>query len=220
MLTATRAAPGEPPEWLSASERESVAQAKERAGDYCRGLGNAVAEDLEQTVAEVWSGEDILQEVQPTKRSRRLDIIRAKVAEAMTTHRDADQLARDLADATGDFGHNWKRIARTELQSVYNEGVLIAAAKVYGTATRIARIPESGACPHCKRLLLGEDGNPIVWRAEVLIANGVNVGRKPVDWKATVFAIHPHCFCGTISVPPGDFYVTPAGAIRKIGEAP
>lgn len=208
-----------PPAWLAPTEQAAWTQAKTRAGEYARGLGNRAASDLESVVAEVWAGEDIVQEVLPGKRSERLQLVRDLVANAVESHRDPAQLARELADATGDYAHNWSRIAETELQAVFNEGCVIGAIQVYGAEARIARVPESDACEDCKRVFTdGETGRPIVWPVKDLIANGVNVGRKRDQWLASVYPCHPRCKCGTITVPPGPFYVTKHGAIRRDGE--
>lgn len=211
---------GQPPAWLAPTEAAAWGQARTRAGEFARGLGNAAAEDMEKTIAEVWDGEDIVQEVMPGRRAERLDILRDLVANAMETHRDAGQLARDLADATGDYSHNWQRIAETELQGAFNEGVVIAAGQTWGQEARIARIPESGACDNCTRLFLDDSGRPRIWTIAEIVANGTNVGKKAKDWLACVWPIHPRCRCSTISVPPGPYYVTAGGAIRRIGEEP
>ena len=56
-------------------------------------------------------------------------------------------------------------------------------------------------CEHCKRLFLGPDGKPYIWRLADLQAFGTNVGRKTRDWQPTVGTVHPNCQCQMIRIP-------------------
>ena len=49
-------------------------------------------------------------------------------------------------------------------------------------------------CQHCKRLHLGPDGQPRIFKLRELERNGTNFGRKARDWLPVVGATHPHCF--------------------------
>jgi hypothetical protein len=207
------AAPIQAPDWLRGPKVGAWQQAVSRAGDYARGLGNEAAGKLEDRLTEAWAGEDILAEVDAQKREQTLQIIREKTAEAISTHLDAGQLARDLADATENWAHNWDRVAKTELQGAYNEGVILDAAEAYGGEAQIARIPESNACADCLRLFLDGDGLPIIWTVGEIVGNGTNVGRHKNAWVATAWPVHPNCQCDTITVPPG-FYVLRGGQLR------
>lgn len=217
----------EAPGWLAPMERAAYVQAKTRAGEFCRGLGNAAGHELERAVAEEWSGEDIVQEVQPDRRRGRIETIRTAVSDALAGGKDAKELARDLANATGDWSHNWERVARTELQGAYNEGVVIDALQTHGPDAQVARVPETGACEHCLRLFLA-DGRPQVFPVRELVGNGTNVARKPGQWRATIWPIHPHCLPadaqittarGSVAihaVVPGDWVATPDRTWRRV----
>ena len=104
---------------------------------------------------------------------------------------------------TGDYARNWRRIARTELQGVANDGAAIEALRTYGAEARVARIPNADACPDCRRLFLGDDGKPRIFTVAELVGNGVNVGRARRDWVASLWPVHPNCNCTTQSIPPG-----------------
>lgn len=211
------AMPGAPPEWLTPRETKAYTQALGRAGEFCRGLGNNAAQQVESDIAERWAGEDIEKEVLPAKRQERLDIIRQLTADAVATHKDAGQLARDLADATEDWGHNWARIARTEMQGSFNESVVLDAFDNYGNEAQIAGLSESGACDSCRELFLDGKGLPIVFPIHALVANGTNVGKKQSQWKATIWPIHPNCQCSRVVVPPG-FMVLSDGRLKRLGK--
>lgn len=193
--------PGKPPPGVPV---RSYGDAVHRIGMYCRGLGNQWSDALQDWIGERWEG-DVLEKVpRPGTREAVVDKIRRVVKDAWETDRSASHLAHKLAKETGDFGRNWRRIAETELQALFNETVLQQGVERWGDMARVARIPESDACEDCKRLLIDPDtGKPVIWEAEKLLANGVNVGKTKAGWKATLFPIHPRCRCGTLVIPPG-----------------
>lgn len=133
--------------------------------------------------------------------------VRDMVRDAIANGDDWGTLRDDLDVRYGVWTRDWQRVARTELQGAYNEGVIAASAARYGSGARVARIPEIDACGHCRRLFLDE-GIPRVFDLSTIVRNGTNVGRKPEDWRATVWPIHPNCLL------PGTAVLTPTGARR------
>ena len=206
--------PPPPPEWMSTAERGAYQRTVMRAGEYARGLGNALAAELSDVVAEGWQGEEIIEEVIPEQRDTMLAILRDEAANEQMTSRDARRLAGTLADRTGYYAHNWFRIAQTELQASHNEGRVIYAQETYGDEARVARIPESGACAYCVEAFTDETGKPRIFSVTELRDNGVNVGRTRSEWLPTVFPLHPNCRCDTITVPAG-FIVLEDGRLRR-----
>ncbi len=192
-----------PPPGLDEATREAWIQARTRAGEYARGLGNYVAEDIGQLVAEEWDGEHIATEASAEQRAAGARIIREETADAVAGGLSSEKLASNLANRTGDYARNWRRIARTELQGVANDGAAIEALRTYGAEARVARIPNADACPDCRRLFLGDDGKPRIFTVAELVGNGVNVGRARRDWVASLWPVHPNCNCTTQSIPPG-----------------
>lgn len=204
----------EPPQWMSTAEKGAYIASLNRAGQYARGLGNTLAEELEDVLAERWRGTEIVEEVDPLKRERMIDIIREETARTTATTRDARQLAGVLADRSAYYAHNWQRIAVTELQGAHNEGRIIHAIETDGEGAQVARIPESDACEECLRVFTDQGGEIRVFNVIDLQNNGVNVGRTRSEWQATVFPVHPNCRCDTITVPHG-FTVLRDGSLRK-----
>jgi hypothetical protein len=192
-----------PPDWMGASDSYAYQQAVTRAGEYCRGLGNIAADTLDNKLGEVWDGEEIEEEVDAAQRAERIKIIQEKTGEALRSHRDEGKLASELGNATNEWGRNWERIARTELQGAYNEGHLLDAIESYGEEARVARVTETNACSHCLRLYRDGEGNPVIFPVEDLMANGTNVGKRPTSWVPTIWPLHPNCRCDTVVVPPG-----------------
>lgn len=191
-------------------------QAMRYAGLYARGLGQELAHDMEQVVQEEWDKEDIITEVDPELRARKLKVIQEETAREFTESKDYRSLTRKLAEKTGEYARNWERIARTELQAVYNDARVISGVKDFGSGTQIARIHESNACEDCKRLC-GPSQNPVVFSVQELFQNGTNVGKRRQDWSATIFPIHPNCRCDTVIVPPG-FTIEDGNMVRKKDE--
>ena len=169
--------PIQAPEWLSRSEGRAYEAAVERAGAYAKRLRDGAVDELEQ--------------------------IREATADAIAEADDPKELAVELMRRTGDWEHNWERIARTEIQGAYNEGRVMSAIESYGQEAQIAKITETGACRHCVRLHRGSDGNPNVFEVKQLIDNGTNVGKPKSSWQATIWPVHPNCRCDTVVVPPG-----------------
>ena len=205
--------PPPPPEWMSPAEVGAYQRATMRAGEYARGLGNMLSEELADVVAETWIGEEIVEEVLPEQRAEMLEIIREETGRELATSRDARRLAGTLADRSKYYAHNWQRIANTELQGAHNEGRVIASVQAHGEGAQVARVPNTGACDDCLRLVT-EEGRPRVFSVAELQQNGVNVGRSRDEWLATIFPIHPNCRCDLISVPP-DFEVLEDGRLHR-----
>lgn len=212
-LTYTERPPIEPPSWMSPAESAGYERALLRGGEYIRGLGNILHEDLSSVVAEVWDGEQIMAEADAPKRQERLGQLREELARSLATKRDARALAGALADRTEYYAHNWKRIATTEIQGSHNEGRIAHALRAYGDNAQVARIPETSACEYC-RAAFAPEGTPVVFRAMELLGNGTNVGRTRAQWLPTVWPMHPNCRCDTISVPFG-FVVSEDGTLEK-----
>lgn len=164
------------PEWMSPQEAGAWLSARTRAATYITQISDAA----------------------------RIEV-RAIVRDALADGDSWQKLSGKLAGAFASSGRDWERVARTELQGAYNEGVLAAGMTQFGGQARIARVPESDACKHCKRLFL-EDGKPKIFDAREIVRNGTNVGRKPDQWLATIWPIHPNCRCDTVSVPPGQVF--------------
>lgn len=128
--------------------------------------------------------------------------VRAMVAQAITDQLNWGEFTAKLNARLGAWSRDWQRVARTELQGAYNEGVLAAAMADRGRDARIARVPERDACEQCIRVFI-EDGRPRIFGVLEITRNGTNVGRHKDDWMATVWPIHPNCRCDTVHVPPG-----------------
>lgn len=112
----------------------------------------------------------------------------------------------DLKIALGhleeDWTRNWHRVSVTEKHNAMMLGLASQIRSESGDAlVAIRAMPD--ACEHCKRLHVGPDGQPRIFRLSQLEANGTNVGRKARDWLPVVGPVHPNCQCQLFEVPEG-----------------
>lgn len=191
-----------PPPGLPEATREAWIQARLRAGEYIRGLGNRISAFTPAVTREQWDGETPEAVPDPEARREKLDVVRRRVADAVAHGQGPAQLTSELGNAIREWSRDWKRIARTELQGVRNEGAVVYAFRTWGEDARVCRVPQRGACEHCLRLFLEPNGWPRVFTVRELVANGVNVGRKTSDWLATAYPVHPNCRCDVVVLPP------------------
>lgn len=168
---------------LTETELQAMRMARERAGQYLRGLGNRVQTDVQA----------VLVEADAHLRERLRSEVRSATAQAIARRETARELRSELGWRTGDWTRDWDRIARTEQQAALREGQADALRRRYGPDVLVARIPMPDACAHCRELHLGPDGQPRIFPLSVLTRNGTNVGRKVAEWRSTVGPVHPHC---------------------------
>lgn len=196
---------------LTSIERDAMAFARHRAGDYCRGLGNRVS----QQTGEILKRED------SNLRRQMLYEIKTATERNIAERETRKKLKSDLGWATKDWARDWQRIANTETHFAMQRGVAELYGKRYGEKSRVAVRAMPDACKDCNRLFVGSDKQPIIFRLGDLEANGTNVGRKAADWLPVVPPVHPHCQCQLIRVPDGwgfneDGQLVPDG---ELGEA-
>lgn len=188
---------------LDAVRRRAAEQAVDRAGIFCKRLGELTGGDFAQPTTERWRFDRILDEVDPVLRGNRLKAIRKNVQQALQDGWTPQQLAHALQVDTQDYARDWMRVAVTELQNAWNEGVGIVAVQKYGFDARIARIPETTACAKCLQLFLNADGEPISFLMHTLLKNGNNMNVPRTQWRPTLVALHPRCRCNCTILPPG-----------------
>lgn len=178
---------------LSPIETQAVKFAQLQAGQHCVGLGNRVGATVGSAAIEA----DAFQ------RQKLRDVIKTKTAENIAKRESLKKLKSELGWASRDWARDWQRIANTEKQNAMQRGVADHYGKRFGGDVRVAKRPMPDACKHCKRLHIGPDGQPRIFKLSELESNGTNVGRKAADWKAVVGTVHPHCQCQMVRIPTG-----------------
>ena len=178
---------------LSPIEQRAVQVAQHTAAQYAVGLGRRV--DLE-------TGQSALN-IDTQLQARMRDTIRTATAESIAKRQSAQQLKSDLGWATKDWARDWDRIAITETNNALQRGTADHYAKRFGAGARVAKRVMPDCCEHCRRLYVGPDGQPRIFRLSQLERNGTNHGRKAREWLPVVGSVHPHCQCQLIRVPEG-----------------
>lgn len=173
------------------AEKEAAKTARLSAAIYCQGLGNTVEKDTGQ----------ILIEADAALREK----LRGKIQDAVATNIEAREtvkkLKTDLGHATQDWTRDLDRIAITEKQNAMQAGVADGIRKKYGDGARCAILHPADMCPDCRRLTVGPDGQPRIFKLSQLPGPGANVKKKKAAWVPCLGAIHPHCQGSLVAVP-------------------
>lgn len=178
---------------LSDAEKNAVAIAKSRAGQFCVGLGNRYGGEL--------GTEIVRHDAEYAKRVRAG--IQTETADKLAKRATVGELRTKLGHMAQDWARDWDRIAITESQMAHQEGFLEATIDRHGDDELIAKVPEPSACEHCVKHYT-EDGKPKVRPASWWMAQGPsNAGRKAADWLPVMGAMHPNCRCQLVRVPEG-----------------
>lgn len=121
------------------------------------------------------------------------------------------RMASDMGHATKDWSRDFTRIAQTETQRMFEQGLKdswqqqeVEKAKAdKRPVERIVayKIPRPDACKHCLRLHRDPAGELRLFYLDELEGNGVNVGRSAAEWLAVVGPVHPYCACQLVRLP-------------------
>jgi hypothetical protein len=181
------------PVTLGPVERRALQAARNSAGQYCRGLGNTVDEELRAVAIEA----------DDAQAAWFREHIEEATAEAIARRSTVDHLRSELGHRTDDWARDLERIAATELKNAHSEGVASYIEEEAGDQALVAKIPNPGACPSCLEAYTTDGATPRVFTLAALRANGSNVGRKARERKPVVESHHPHCDCELVQVPAG-----------------
>lgn len=199
---------------LSPVETRAIEFAKHQAAQYVVGLGNKI---------DTTTGQMLIDADRELERKKR-ETIRTATAENIAKRQSIGKLVSDLRWQTKDWARDWHRIAVTEKHNAMQRGVADHFGKRYGGDTIVFKRPTPDACEHCKRLHLGPDGQPRLFKLNDLERNGSNFGRKARDWLPTIGSVHPHCQCQLQRMPAGwgfneDGEMAPGGELGAMYES-
>lgn len=122
------------------------------------------------------------------------------------------KVANGLVDSLKEPRRNWHRVAANELHAAREKGVvnsILEGEETYrradGADSDVAIRPDYDACEDCKRLYLGADGKPKIFKLSELMANEGSNYIRPwrKNARPVVPPLHPHCFCRIRYIPPG-----------------
>lgn len=178
---------------LTAQEQAAVKTAKLTAATYVVGLGNAIEKETKQ----------LLIEADHKLRDELKEQIADEAAKNLVARDTVKELKSALGHATKDWTRNFDRIAITEKHNAATMGTLSTFQKKFGDDVHISYVPAPDACADCKRLHLGPDGKPRIFKLSQLAPPGANVKKPKAQWVASRGAVHPHCGCVPVRVPAG-----------------
>lgn len=178
---------------LSAAEQAAVQAAKMTAAAYVQGLGNVVEKDTNR----------LLIDADANLRASLKGKIADATAENVARRESVKRLKSDLGLATEDWARGLDRIAITEKHNAMEQGTVDGIRQKGGDNAEVSIIPAPDACASCKALHLGPDGKPRIFKLSQLAPPGANIKKKPQDWVPSIGAVHPHCGCKVVRVPPG-----------------
>lgn len=101
-----------------------------------------------------------------------------------------DGLVVGISVVVSKFGGWLDRYLQTELARFFQEGQISDVRSL----EEVYKIPRPTACPHCMRLHLDAEGNPLVYQLGAVAGNS-NIGQRPEQWRFTIGPVHPHCYC-------------------------
>jgi hypothetical protein len=178
---------------LTNVERRALDVDAVKTGQYIVGLGNRIEQKTGNMLIEV---------------DRKLDnayrnTVKDAVARNIELRESVGKLRSDLGHASGDWSRDLARIAFQEKQNALQSGYVAEVAKVGGDDARMFRLVAPTACVDCKRLYIGENGNPRIFTVNEVQANGSNYGRKRQAWLPVMEATHINCSCSWSRLPDG-----------------
>lgn len=180
---------------MTVSERESVAHINRSITVYTE----AMADEVKGTTGA------ILVNAEKKMRRKLEGALKRELSEGVEKRKTVKEVASALREATKDYATNFERIASTELNNAYQEGVLHGIqTQNKGRDPLVYKLPRPDACSECADHYL-HDGSkkPRVFRLSELLANGSNVGRKRAERKPVIDSAHPWCRCQLFELPPG-----------------
>lgn len=172
---------------LTQVEQLALMNAKKQASSDIRGLGNRIEKHTEQVLIEFDQNQRALYE----------NIVNEETQANISNRGSIRDLVSRLGHKTTDWARDFGRISDYVMHQAFENGRAEQILKEHGEDAEVYKNVYEKACKHCVRLYLTEDigSEPILFKLKDLIANGTNIGRKPLEWKAVVGPTHPHCRC-------------------------
>jgi len=167
---------------LGPVEKQAIKYAQDHAGQYIRGIGDALVKEVGATAARI--------------AAQNLRAVRKEVVGALRDRSTVSELSTALRDATDDTFRDWRRVASTEINDAIQNGIYneLHDKSDEGRNQLVYKRPAPDGCRYCKAVYLKEDGfTPKIFRLRDLAPS--NIGRKAKDWLPTVGSVHPWCQC-------------------------
>lgn len=178
---------------LTSREKQSYEIARQKSYGHIKGLGDRMKNQVNGVITE---------EVERSRESYE-KIIGDELKRGVQDRKSINSIVSEIGHKTNEWNRDWGRIVETEMQDIFNKGRAEQIRKDKGGETLVYKEVYPKACRHCIRLYLtnGIGSQPRLFKLSELEANGDNIGKKTVDWKATVSPSHPFCRCNLNQLP-------------------
>lgn len=201
---------------LKAPDLAAIAYAEKRAASAIQGIGEKVAASMTKTILE--RERQAVREMtvkyfegmKPTVKDARIPFDESRTVDTWKG------FSRELRLNMDDQSRDWDRVAFYETQDALANGKARELVERDGAESLVYKQPRPSACPQCIALYLNPDGTPKYFTLRELIANGDNVGRKPMPtkkgaviatarldgadtYRPVVGQTHPWCQCILVS---------------------
>lgn len=177
---------------LTEYERAVINSIKSQSLSSLRGVGNKIFQDVNGFL-------------QNSSRKAQEEFLKKEITEGVLKKQTVANIANEIAHKTGDWSRDFDRIVEYTSQTAYEQGKAATIERQNGSDAEVYKRVFSRACKHCIRLYLtaGIGSEPKIFKLSELRANGSNIGRKVIDWRPTIDAVHPYCRCVLMMKPIG-----------------
>lgn len=177
---------------LSSFEKYALKYSKQKTYSYLKKLEVQSTSDVST----------ILYDSERLTREKYEGIISRSVSRAIKERDSVTSIVSEIGTRTQDWQRNLLRIAETELQSCFQQGICQQILRESGPKATVFKEVYPGACKYCIKFYLtdGIGSQPREFKLSDLIANGSNIGRKQADWLPVVDATHPFCRCNLLKL--------------------
>lgn len=172
---------------LTPVEQFALDHAKRQAHKDITGLGNRIADSVNQTIIEI----------DQAQRSKYEQVISEEVQDVIKNKKSIKELISKLGHRTKDWTRDFGRISDYVMHQAFEEGRAQQIKSEHGDDALVYKDVYPGACSTCIKLYLtdGLGSKPVLFKLKDLVANGTNIGRKKDELKPVVGPTHPHCRC-------------------------
>lgn len=181
---------------IEASELSAYATLRNFEGELQRGVFAALSQSSDKVITEGIVREKIAKEIEA----------------GVAFGKPFREVAHSLIDSFKSSERNWHRVATNELHAARQKGMVMSIVQkedIYrnseGVGGDVAVQPNPSACDDCKKMYLGKDGNPKIFKLKELLANEGSNYKRPwrENARPVIPPLHPNCYCVLRYIFPG-----------------
>jgi hypothetical protein len=137
---------------------------------------------------------NIVTQKDATLRASQEKFIRKEVYEGVKARKARSEIAREIANKTGDYSRDFGKMVEYISHNALQLGRVAMLKRKGSNDQKVIVNVYDGACKHCIRLYK-PGGEQKVFTIQELESNGTNIGRKVANWLPVIPPTHPFCRC-------------------------